>query len=200
MLVRLGTARLVLAGLTGIQLLSVGVVAGWLLSIADDIPDELTPDVDTETLALVGVLTVVLVVLAALVVWLLAAAAAAVLMYHGYTVRLVGPDLRLRRGLLDQRETTLPVHRVQLVQVVRNPVRRLLGFWDLRLQTAGSMSEGAARATIPMLRTAERDAVFRVVMPGVDLDTELVPQPPEALPRALVRGSAGVGCPARSGC
>lgn len=69
-------------------------------------------------------------------------------------------DLVVRRGILLSRVVAVPYGRMQLVDVNRGPVARLLGLAELRLVTAAATSE----VTLPGLPEAEaaelRDALI----------------------------------------
>lgn len=66
----------------------------------------------------------------------------------GYVLR--DDDLVLRRGILYSRLVAVPYGRMQLVDVTRGPVARLLGLAELRLVTAAATSA----VTIPGLPEA----------------------------------------------
>src|ERR1700712_1990350 len=65
----------------------------------------------------------------------------------GYQLR--DDDLLFRRGLLFQRFVSVPYGRMQLVDINRGPVSRILGLSDLRFVTAAA-SSGVAIPGLPM--------------------------------------------------
>jgi hypothetical protein len=71
----------------------------------------------------------------------------------GYELR--DDDLLFRRGLLFQRFVSVPYGRMQLVDINRGPVSRILGLSDLRFVTAAA-SSGVA---IPGLPVADAEAL-----------------------------------------
>lgn len=66
----------------------------------------------------------------------------------GYALR--ADDLVFRRGIFFQRQVAVPYGRLQLVDVTRGPLSRLLGLSELRLVTAAA----ATGVTIPGLPLA----------------------------------------------
>lgn len=62
--------------------------------------------------------------------------------------------VRLRRGVFQRRETTIPVERVQAVDTVRGPVQRLFGVVEVHVQSAG----GGRSAEIVLKALAPADA------------------------------------------
>jgi membrane protein YdbS with pleckstrin-like domain len=57
---------------------------------------------------------------------------------YGYLLR--DDDLLFRRGLLFQRFVAVPYGRMQLVDITRGPLARIMGLADLKLVTAASTS------------------------------------------------------------
>jgi len=134
--------------------------------------------------------TVLIVVLFGIPVWLAAAAGAAILTDSGFRLTRRADLLHVRRGLLDQREASLAIHRVQVVRIAQNPLRRMLGMVSVTLQSAGGSGaiEGEdSRVTVPILRRDDLDALLTDVLPGAPPLPELRPAPPAARRRAWVR-------------
>lgn len=152
------SARGLDAGITGWQRVSSRLIAVRLVSAA----------VGAVIGLVVGVGILALLGTGAWIGWLVVAAVVvhtlvqAVLIPRG--VRAIGwvlrdDDLVVRRGLLLSRLVSVPYGRMQLVDVNRGPVARLLGLAELRLVTAAAASD----VTLPGLPEAEatrlRDAL-----------------------------------------
>lgn len=190
--IRLGTRDLIVAGLTGSGLLaglSVVGVAFWLLEV---LPSDTTEDVPSEVIDVLGgaVLASIAAVVVVVPVWLVLAAGTSILRDHDFTLVRYGGDLHVRRGLLDEREATLALHRVQAVWVIDNPLRRRLGLAMVQLQSAGSGTDAASdvtRVTIPLVSAGDLPRVLGLVLPGEAAVPTLIPAPPAALRRARVR-------------
>lgn len=71
----------------------------------------------------------------------------------GYQLR--DDDLLFRRGILFQRFVAVPYGRMQLVDINRGPLTRMLNLSELRFVTAAA----STGVTIPGLREAEADAL-----------------------------------------
>jgi membrane protein YdbS with pleckstrin-like domain len=71
----------------------------------------------------------------------------------GYQLR--ADDLLFRRGIMYQRFVAVPYGRMQLVDITRGPVARMLGLADLKFVTAAATSAVA----IPGLAEADADAL-----------------------------------------
>jgi putative membrane protein len=187
-LVSLSPAQLVIAGITGSRLLAALPIAAAAVGLLFELPAEASDGVisrlPTGTVALVAGLVAVGPVL------LLAAVASSLLTDFGFTLVRVGTDLHLRRGLLDQREATLSLRRIQVVRVHQNLLRRSLGLSSVQLQSAGSgaAAEGeVTRLTIPYVRDADLAGLLAEVLPAAVDHPALIPAPPPARRRAWFR-------------
>lgn len=77
------------------------------------------------------------------------------------------PDaVELRHGVLRVRESLVPYHRIQQIDIVRDPLERVLGLSSLILRTASSTSD----AKIPGLPQQTADGLRRrlLALAGVD--------------------------------
>lgn len=170
----------VLAG--GLQLLG-GLVTGaiertvaWLVEVTSQGPDALT-----------GRWTAFAAVFGALVVTSMVVAVVVALLRDGnFRLEQQDGDLVARRGLLGTRDSTVPVHRIQLVEVLRNPVRRMLGVATLRIHSAGGSAGADRRVAVPLLRTDDAYELVKELL-GVDELPDLVRHPRAACRRALWR-------------
>lgn len=161
---------LVIAGVTGSRLGAALPIVGLGLGLFFELPESIAASVSDQLgdaagngLALAAGAVLVLPFV------LVAAAVTSVFTDHGFLLVRIGGDLHLRRGLLDQRESTLSLHRIQVVRVFDNPVRRRLGAVAMQIQSAGSGStaEGdVTRLTIPYVPLDQLDRVLGLVLPG----------------------------------
>lgn len=187
-LVAMGVARLVVAGMTGARLAAVLAVAGTILGVIDDVPDSI---VQRAVDALPqGVAATVAVAVLAAPVWLGLAAASAIVTDFGFTLTDHDGELRVRRGLLERRESTVARRRVQAVRIEESFLRRMLGVASVQLQSAGGgqgADDDVSRMTVPLVRVSELDALVAEVAPGLAGLPPLRPAPPVARRRAIVR-------------
>jgi putative membrane protein len=166
---RLSRRRLLLAALTAGQ---VGVILP-LLAALPQLGEELwggdLQRAGEEGLRLVPESTAEWALAAAALVLLawLVSTAGAVVAFAGFTVaRDDGARIRIRRGLLAHRESTVPVARVQAVRIVETPLRQPFGLVTLRVEVAGYAKEAAAAQTLfPLLRRAEVGPFLAALLP-----------------------------------
>jgi putative membrane protein len=94
-----------------------------------------------------------------------------------------GDRLRITHGLTDLRTTTVPLHRIQAIEVSQPALWRLTGWWRLRVNVAGvGGGEDAATETLlmPVGTLEEALRVLGLVRPGLP-------------PAAAVAGMLGQG-------
>lgn len=174
---------LALGGLTGATLLFVPAA---VLALAGNL-DDLGVGDDVERTA--DRLPLGWLVAIAAVASLVAAVAISVVRHHRLTVSRRTTDLVFERGLFERRSSVMPLARVQVVRLHRNPVRRWLGLASVDIATGGQVrTEGAGslddavpvarwddacrvadvaldgRPTVPADRRAVRGAVLRLVL------------------------------------
>jgi membrane protein YdbS with pleckstrin-like domain len=75
--------------------------------------------------------------------------------WRAWQFRIGEHALHLRHGVLVRRESTIPFHRVQHIDLEAGPLERRLGLTSLVLRTASASSD----STIPGIDAAEADAL-----------------------------------------
>ena len=120
--------------------------------------------------------------------------------FAGFRVARQGDRLRIRRGLVARRESTVTVPRVQAVLMVEGILRRPFGLAALRVEVAGYKAEAAAAQTLfPLLRRRDVPAFLAALLPEhADAVDGLAPPPPRAwrryvLPPAMAGLALGAG-------
>lgn len=191
-LVRISPGRLALGGITGSKLFVVFVAVGALAGLINDLPrglrDQAVDSVSDGARS--GVTALLVFALLAIPVIVAVAAGAAVLTDGGYQLTRRGQFLQVRRGLLDHREASLAVHRVQVVRVHQNLLRQALGVVSVTLQSAGGsgqVEQQDARVTVPIMARSDLDALLAEVLPRAPHIPVLPRAPGAARRRAWVR-------------
>ena len=167
-LVRLSPWQLAVAGMTGQELALMLTIVGWLVQVVDDLSVDVVADLDGRLSAPTSVAGFAGAALTVLVVWFGLAAMAGVVKHFGFEMRRTGTDLRVRRGLFERREGSMPLRRLQAVVVAQSIVRRALGFSSVVLQSGGQATEssgGVSRIDVPLLAARDVDALVRRILP-----------------------------------
>jgi putative membrane protein len=182
--------------LTGRELATTALTAGQVgvilpvLAAASQVLDDLVLDDDAalsggralipETAGEVALALLALLVLA----WLLSALGA-VIAFAGFTVAREGDRLRITRGLLQRRESVVPIARVQAVRYVEGLLRRPLRLGTLRVEVAGYATEARAAQTLhPLLARRAVRAFLDELLPELAVTpVGVTPPPRRSLPR-----------------
>jgi putative membrane protein len=159
---------LILVGLTAPQLGMLLPLVGGAFAVGNDLlgqqgtRDTLADRLPTETGAIL-----LLIAAAVLAAWLLSFLGSLVA-FAGFSVTRDGDHLRIHRGFLQRRATSVPLRRVHAVSVAEGPFRRPFGLCSVRLETAGYGSEAAAARTLfPLLPIAGLDAQLATFVPAL---------------------------------
>ncbi|MCX6520200.1 MAG: PH domain-containing protein [Actinobacteria bacterium] len=162
-LLRLDPKLLALGGVTGASLLLLPAALVAALQVLDDV------GLDDDAGEVAQRLPVVGFAVAAVILSFVIAATLAALRNHRFRLSRRSADLVIERGLLEQRATTVPIARVQLVRLHRNVLRRWLGLASVDIATSGrSTSDGAGSAddSVPVARWDDAIAVSLVALGG----------------------------------
>ncbi len=183
-LVRLPPGRLLLAGITGPEVVAVLAALAVGLDVLVDLgvdPDSIGT-FDVTALATAGL------VLVAVPVWLATAAVIGLVRRWDLTATIRGDDLRVTYGLLRKSEFTVDLSRVQDVRIAHRLLLRPFGRAEVRVRTAASGTDERSRVDIPLLDADEIDQVLARVLPSARPLPMLEPAPPGARRRARIRG------------
>lgn len=76
------------------------------------------------------------------------------LKYNGFTLRHVGDDFVITRGLLEKRTITIPIRKVQAVRIIESPIRQPFGYACVVVEYAGGANgeEHAEGMLMPIVR------------------------------------------------
>jgi putative membrane protein len=193
---RLSPRGLILVGLTAPQLGMLLPLVGGAFAVGNDLlgqqgtRDTLTERLPTET---GGILLLIAAAIAA--AWLLSFLGS-LIAFAGFSVTRDGDHLRIHRGFLQRRATSVPLRRVHAVSVAEGPFRRPFGLCSVRLETAGYGSEpSAARTLFPLLPIASLDAELATFVPalaGTSAPAKFTRPPHRAIRRYILSGTLPV--------
>ena len=187
---RLSTRELLVAGATSGQ---IGIALSLLAvgsQVFDDVLSEGFVRRVVETLAPNWLMVALVVVpAAALVAWLLAVAGT-VLAYAGFTLSREGNFLYVKRGLLERREATIPLARIQAVRISEGVLRQPFGLASLRVESAGyGENAGVSTTLFPLLPRGEAHELLLRAAPEFAVAPTLAPLPRRALGRYVFRAT-----------
>lgn len=194
-LVSVRPKALLLAGLTEVNGTLIVGLFGLAWQVFGDRIDELLeflpeilPDLLAGNVVLVASIAAITLAVALLV-------AAQFLAFWKFTLHRSGGELRVRRGLLEQRFDTVPLRRVQSLRIEENLPRRLLGYAAVKADVAGKPGGGSGGTdTLLPFGTAEeaRDLVEAVLGRAGATRIRMARMPRRARTRRLVRATVPV--------
>jgi putative membrane protein len=133
----------------------------------------------------------ILVPLGLLLAWFLAIAGT-VLAYTGFTLAREGDFLYIKRGLLERREATIPLARIQAIRVSEGVLRQPFGLASVRVESAGYGEDaGVSTMLFPLLPRNEVDEFLTSAVPEFAVNLALQPLPRRALRRYVFRAVFG---------
>lgn len=124
------------------------------------------------------------------VAWVLAFIST-LLKYANFTVQKVEGDLIISRGLLEKRQMTIPINRIQGIRISENLIRQPLRLATVYVESAGGSLDKESNSTImvlPLVRKSEIPELLDALLPDYDLNPEVVPVPKRAWRRYMLRG------------
>ena len=189
---RLSTGDLLIAGATSGQ---IGV-AFSLLAVGSQFFDDFLADDFVrrliETLAPNWLMVLLIFVpIGLLLAWFLAIAGT-VLAYTGFTLSREGEFLYIKRGLLERREATIPLSRIQAIRVTEGVLRQPFGLAAVRVESAGYGEDaGVSTMLFPLLPHDEVQEFLAEATPEFAVNPTLEPLPRRALRRYIFRAVVG---------
>src|SRR5215218_323018 len=124
-----------------------------------------------------------------LLAWFLAIAGT-VLAYTGFTLSREGDFLYIKRGLLERREASIPLSRIQAVRISEGILRQPFGLSSLRVESAGyGEDEGVSATLFPLLPRDEVGEFLAGAAPEFAVVPALEPLPRRSLRRYVFRAT-----------
>lgn len=110
--------------------------------------------------------------------------------YANFTVERVEDDLIISRGLLEKRQVTVPLNRVQGIMITENLIRQPLGYGSVFIVSAGGSigKDGSSKIMVlPIIKKSEIPGVLMTFLDDYHFIPEVIPSPKRALKRYLLR-------------
>ncbi|MFD2171779.1 PH domain-containing protein [Tumebacillus lipolyticus] len=115
---------------------------------------------------------------------------ATILAYARFTLTRQGDELKISRGLLEKRELTLPLNRLQGIRIVEGILRQPFGFVTVHVESGGyGKNQGQSTVIFPMVKRSELPAFLEDVLPEFRMSTDLAALPKRAKRRYAFRAS-----------
>ena len=165
-----------------------------MLAVGSQFLDDFFPDDFVrrlvETLAPNWLMVLLILVPAGLLLAWLLAIAGTVLAYAGFTLSREGDFLYIKRGLLERREATIPLSRIQAVRISEGLLRQPFGLASLRVESAGYGEDaGVSTMLFPLLPRDEVEEFLAAAAPEFAVAPAVEPLPRRALRRYVFRAT-----------
>jgi putative membrane protein len=132
----------------------------------------------------------VVVFLGFLLAWMIALFGT-MLKYANFTVRKVDNDLVITRGLLEKRQFTIPLNRIQAVRISENLIRQPLGYASAYLESAGGSAldqESSKVLILPIVKKRKIPGLLEPHLTEYHFRVNISPAPRRAYSRYLLKG------------
>jgi putative membrane protein len=174
----------------------IGVVISAVLAFFSQI-DDLIPygkifhGIETWIVSNTIIIIAVMIFLGLLLAWIIALIGT-MLKYANFTVSKTDHDLVISQGLLERRQITIPLKRIQAIRINENIVRQLLGVGTVFLESAGGSAKNQEGSKVMLLPLVKMDQIAPILEPFIkdyDFTTSFSPVPERARIRYLIRNS-----------
>ncbi|GAA0467998.1 PH domain-containing protein [Alkalibacillus silvisoli] len=185
------TKRLIIAGSTSG---SVGVILGLFIVFLNEIerflPGNIYEGAVSWALAQAISMLIALVVIILIILWLLGILGT-VIKYGNFEITRYDDELYITRGLLEKKQVTIPLKRIQAVGMKESMIRQPLGFATLYVEIAGGEAgpnSNGRTFIFPILRRKEVEPFLNKILPEYQtLPRDFKGVPNRAFPYYLLR-------------
>lgn len=185
--------RLFIAGTTSGSIgVLLAIVAAGSSELEQIIPDDFYDSTFEWVIGLGIILIVVMAIIALLLLWILGIAGT-MIKYGNFTITKMKDELFITRGLLEKKQLTIPMKRIQAVGVQESLIRQPLGYVTVFAEIAGgSVDKGEDFSSIlfPIMKANEVEPFLEKFLPEyAGVTNDLTPLPKRARKYYLMRSS-----------
>ncbi|MBU7596020.1 PH domain-containing protein [Metabacillus halosaccharovorans] len=166
----------------------ISAVAAFVSQFDEFIPyDQIIDRFDFLTNASIT-LYAILIFIAFFIAWILSIIGV-VLKYAYFTVIKGEEELKISRGIFEKRQITIPTKRIQAIQIVQNPLRQLLGYTTIYIESAGGNSgdEGLSTILFPVVPKKNVEQLLLEFLPDFKEHSDLHRLPKRSMIRYCFR-------------
>lgn len=114
------------------------------------------------------------------------------LKYANFMVTKVEQDLVITQGLLERRQITIPISRIQAIRINENIVRQWLGYGSVVVESAGGSAtnkEGSKVILLPLVKLQNMEHILAQHLKDYHFTSRFTPVPRRAMLRYTFRSS-----------
>ncbi|KKI92209.1 hypothetical protein WQ54_10315 [Bacillus sp. SA1-12] len=111
------------------------------------------------------------------------------LKYAYFTVLKADDEIKISRGIFEKQQVSIPITRIQAIRIVQNPLRQLLGYATVYIESAGGSSrdEGASTILFPVVPKKEVTVLLEQFLPLFKKSDDLNRLPKRSRKRYMAR-------------
>lgn len=169
-----------------------GVIFGFLFAItqqADEVVNINIYSFAYDWLSQQSLLLSIIFVIGSLALTWMVAMVGTILKYCFFDITKQGNELSIRRGLLEKREMTIPLHRIQALKIEENIFRQPFGLLAVSAEIAGGASDADKNSfstvLFPLLKKSELASFLNELLPEFVVEPSFRKPPKRALLRYL---------------
>ncbi|AWE08920.1 hypothetical protein DCE79_16945 [Lysinibacillus sp. 2017] len=173
---------------SGIGVVLAGVFA-VISQFAEFIPFDRIYDEMAFLLKYSFIVIAILIAMGLLLTWIISVGITC-LNYYNFTVTKEQERLIITRGLIEKKRVTIPLHRVQAIKIVENPLQQLFGLASVAVESAGGGFSGEADKKIilfPLIAKKEAIQPLMALFPDYEFTMAPSVQPPKKAQRFFYR-------------
>jgi putative membrane protein len=110
--------------------------------------------------------------------------------YGNFTVIKQGDELLISRGIIEKRQLTIPLGRIQAIRISQNLLRQPFGLATVYVESAGGAGgkeSDFSTILFPLVNVKEVDGLLQKFTPEYNMQKQIQPLPKRSLPRYLIR-------------
>ncbi|MGM0877275.1 MAG: PH domain-containing protein [Bacillota bacterium] len=130
----------------------------------------------------------VLVFIAFFIAWILSIIGV-LLKYAYFTVIKDGEEIKVSRGIFEKHHISIPISRIQAIRIVQNPLRQLLGYTTVYIESAGggAADDGFSTILFPVVHKKEVSLLLTQYLPIFENSDTLHRLPKRSMQRYMLR-------------
>ncbi|MDQ0484970.1 PH domain-containing protein [Guptibacillus hwajinpoensis] len=170
----------------------IGVVLSFVAAIGSQL-DDLIPDEfytrATETILDATIPLILITVAFILILSWIFSVAGTVLKYGGFVLSRQENDLLIHRGVLEKRQLTIPVQRIQAIRVVEGLLRQPFGYAAIYVESGGGGGKDEQFSTVlyPLMKRKHIKSFLEEVLPEIPIHNDVESLPTRARRRYMIR-------------
>ncbi len=125
------------------------------------------------------------------------------IIYGDFKIRIVDDHIVITRGLLEKKQVTVPLNRVQGIRIVENPVRQLIGYCTVHIENAGGSVLEKDSMSIKLFPIVKKKRVPELLMglfPDYIIEKDFKGLPGRSMRRYVFRQTVWILVPTAIAC